>query len=120
MESPCRSCPRDAWCVHFCPQFRAWFRPAWDEARERIRRGRETDKKRTRAARQMAYRAEMREVYREEGERLQAYRRALGLKQREVAELAGVSVALVSQWETGTAPYDVERIREIPGFEGFI
>ena len=36
MASPCRECPRDAYCVHFCPAFRAWFRPAWDDARDRV------------------------------------------------------------------------------------
>lgn len=86
--------------------------------RERRRRYYERHKAELRERHQQSYRLRQAANWRD-GLKLRAYRDKLGLKQREVAALAGVDLSKISQWETGASKIDPERIRQIPGFEGF-
>ena len=46
-------------------------------------------------------------------ERLKELRKALGLKQREVAERLGVNIGLIGQWESGAKPVGKARIYQL-------
>ncbi len=46
-------------------------------------------------------------------DRLKALRKALGLKQREVAERLGIDVGAIGNWEAGTRPIPATRIYQL-------
>ena len=46
-------------------------------------------------------------------DRLKALRKALGLKQREVAERLGIDVGAIGNWEAGTRPIPKTRIYQL-------
>lgn len=89
-----------------------------DERREQIRRSNRRSYRRYSekyAAHEKARRDAHMELYREDGRKLAAARKAKGLRQCDLAPLVGVTGACISMWETGRMRYDPRRFDGVFG-----